>query len=48
MPEPLENEVIEIKKRRLQELEKQAAMQGMQCPVHIILEIENLRMETNT
>jgi hypothetical protein len=42
----LGNEVIEIKKRRLQELEKQAAAQGMQCPVHIILEIEKLRIET--
>ncbi|NJN96948.1 MAG: pentapeptide repeat-containing protein [Anaerolineales bacterium] len=34
-----------IKERRLQELEKQAAIYGLDCPPHIRLEIEDLRKE---
>src|SRR5581483_12516675 len=37
------HELVSIQKRRLHELEKQAALLGVQCPPHITLEIEDIK-----
>jgi hypothetical protein len=42
---PQQASIIEIKRRRLQELEKRAALYGIDTPVHISIEIEDLRAE---
>lgn len=38
-------DLLNTKRRRLWKLEEQAARLGPQCPVHITLEIEDLRKE---
>jgi len=38
-------DLLNTKRRRLRELEKQAALYGIDCPPHITLEIEDLRKE---
>jgi hypothetical protein len=39
------DEILEIKRRRLRELEKQAARYGQDCPAHVSLEIADLHKE---
>lgn len=43
--EPNGINVLSIKTRRLRVLEEQLALYGLNCPPHIIIEIENLRKE---